>query len=714
MLEEPQASSSISRRTAKSLNLTTGSARSCPGPRSRAASLRQQKKALLKLAKTRFSRSNLEATFRRITETATRCLNSTRAGLWLFSPDRATVQCHQLFDAAAGSYSSGSELEVAKFPLYFKSLEAQRTIAAGNVESDSRMVEFWKDYMAPNNIRASIDAAIRLNGRVVGMICVEAPSIREWSADEEQFAGSLADIAALALKDAELRREETLRKAFAELGKKLNACTTPQMAVSLIGKTAQKLWGWDALFLHLYDPVANRLVPVLNMDTVNGRRMRVPFVLTDGADDAIPEEKLLLNGELPPGCQLTRFGDVQRPSRSRMYITIRHKNRRLAVLSIQSYSPNAYDKAALDGLESLGQYCTGAIARLQAEALRRESEERFRGLAEASTEGILIHNSTRIFEVNSELCRIFGYTDAELKQKRPSDLLAHATKRKIPGPGSGSYEAPGRRKDGSDVPLEIVTRPCRYLGKAAKVTVIRDISERKKIERQLRNHSRQILEAQENERFRVSRDLHDSVNQVLTAARLTLETMGRSLPKGSHNSRACAAKTQELLGKAMEEIRLISWNLRPNELDDAGLPTAIRTLCSDCQERTGVAFNCDFPEPFPHLDPAAGLALFRIAQEALNNASRHSAASRVDVTIGFSPEVLTMEIADDGIGFCPETLNTGDGRKGGLGLTNMRERAIAARGTFEVRAEQDKGVRIRLSLPLPSQANSSPPAKAAP
>ncbi len=648
----------------------------------------------------------------KITEAAVRCLEVSRASIWLLSPGGESLRCHAAYDQLSKANVERLELPAAHFSLYWKFLKQRLTIAAENVETDPAFQEILKDYMRPNGIRATLDAGIRINGALTGVICLEERRSRKWTFDAKQLAAFLAEVSVHAIHEAELRQIDILSRSFADLGRKLNACTTPRMAARLIGQTAQKLWGWDSMFLLLEDPASSRLVPVLAMDTISGRRVQVPFAADDLALTRVrrflQEEKFLYNGH-SAALQLTPFGDVQRPSQSRMFITIRDGDRPLALLSIQSYSPDAYCEKALDGLAALGEYCTGAVARLQAQALRRESEERFRKLAEGTTEGILIHSATRVYEANGRLGQIFGYSDSEIRNLSLPDLIPAARNSKRNGASqptrSERIEETGVRKNGTVFPLEMVTRRCRYLGKSAMVTVMRDISERKRVEEELRNHSRKILEVQEAERHRVSRDLHDSVNQLLTAAQFRLESVTHSLVASPERAQTNLNATRELLSKAMEEIRTISWNLRPNDLDAVGLPGAIRTLCQDSEDRTGIAIAFHYPKQAGEIDKASAVALFRIIQEGLANACRHSKARHITLTIRWTRDTIVMDLTDDGAGFSPATSRPA-GRKNGLGLLNMRERASAAGGRLTIDSAPGKGAKIHLELPANLQSRS--------
>jgi len=507
------------------------------------------------------------------------------------------------------------------------------------------------------------------------------------------------------IEAARMQQNLALRSTLAGLATKLHSCKTVRQAVKKISRVADKLWGWDAFFLHFFSPELDQMIPILNVDTIDGKKREVT------CDSYLPNPQgrifsgrgILLNDYHPRyDRQLLPFGDVTRPSASRMYVSIRETSRTIAYISIQSYTPHAYDEDALEGLEILSDYCTAALARFFAEAQTGETEARFRSLAEATTECIFIHGEATIFEVNANASRVFGYSAAEFAALSLNDLLvpadSHSPFRNAET--TKPIEGIAIRKRGEKFPVEVVTRPCRYRGKAAAVTAVRDITHRKRIEEQLRSHSRQLLETQESERRRVSRDLHDSVNQILTASTFSLDSLRQSVPPGDHRGKEHLDKARSLVLKAMSEIRLISWNLRPNELDNLGLIAAIQTLCRDCAERTGMNVTCEISETPPILEGEASVASFRILQEALGNASRHSGATEARVHFATEGALAILEIIDNGRGFVLEDLKPEAGKMTGLGLVNMRERAKATGGDFAIHSSPGAGTTVRATFPV--------------
>lgn len=207
--------------------------------------------------------------------------------------------------------------------------------------------------------------------------------------------------------------------------------------------------------------------------------------------------------------------------------------------------------------------------------------------------------------------------------------------------------------------------------------------------------SRQVLEAQEEERARVSRDLHDELGQLLTAVRLELAMAERSAGQGAA---ASIQSAQQAVHQAAEEVRRICQGLRPPLLDDLGLEPAVRWLVEEFQKRTGVAVKLhvelDDAQPVP---ASVGLCTYRVLQEALNNVGRHAQAAVVEVTLASERGSLALSVCDDGRGFDPEEARSSQG----CGLAGMRERAGLAGGTVALWSAHLQGTRVLLRIPLP-------------
>lgn len=180
------------------------------------ARVASQQAALLRLAARRLDEiRDTNAVFWPITEAAARTLRTERASLWLYSDDRSSIRCVDLFELGSGRHSEGQLLTLREYPAYFKALRQGRVLAADDARVDPRTREFGKSYLQPLGITSMLDATIRQAGAVIGVLCCEhVGPRRHWHLDEQNFAGSLADTVAISLELRERQRtEDTLRES---------------------------------------------------------------------------------------------------------------------------------------------------------------------------------------------------------------------------------------------------------------------------------------------------------------------------------------------------------------------------------------------------------------------------------------------------------------------------------------------------------------------
>lgn len=197
------------------------------------------------------------------------------------------------------------------------------------------------------------------------------------------------------------------------------------------------------------------------------------------------------------------------------------------------------------------------------------------------------------------------------------------------------------------------------------------------------------LRAQEQERARVARDLHDEVNQSLTGLLLRLEAVREEAPPELEPE---LARTKELANQAMRELLSLARQLRPTALDDLGLVAAIGGQVDQIAQG-GIEAAHREEGDFSDLGDDVQLVIYRVAQEALTNAARHSGAERVEVTLSRSERGVVLEVADDGRGFAFEQ------SEGGLGIAGMRERALLVGGELTIESRPGHGTTVRLSVP---------------
>jgi two-component system NarL family sensor kinase len=228
---------------------------------------------------------------------------------------------------------------------------------------------------------------------------------------------------------------------------------------------------------------------------------------------------------------------------------------------------------------------------------------------------------------------------------------------------------------------------------------LQDITDRIRSEETLRQLSKRIVGAQEVERRRVARELHDSVSQILSSVKFRIQSVGEMLPSHGTESQELQ-KANHLLEQALREVRRISQNLRPSQLDDLGLKAALRGVCQEFRHRTQIVTtlkSSNLPEELPS---EVELALYRIIQEALNNVEKHSAATRVTLKLFRDGPWAGASIKDNGRGF---ELSAEQERKNdhpAWGLVYMRERAAFVGGTLCVESGPGRGTEITVRIPL--------------
>lgn len=203
-----------------------------------------------------------------------------------------------------------------------------------------------------------------------------------------------------------------------------------------------------------------------------------------------------------------------------------------------------------------------------------------------------------------------------------------------------------------------------------------------------------LMSLQEEERRRLSRELHDDLGGSLTGLSSYLWLAERKLPEGDSEVRAHVVDARRLASQTLAHMRELSHLLRPSVLDDLGLVPSLDAHLEAFGKRHEITTRLDADELIDRLPLETETALFRIAQEALTNVARHAHAQHVRVVLAVEPELVRLEIEDDGVG-----LPTGNGAEArrGLGLVGIRERALALGGTLEITSK--RGTRIVVRVP---------------
>lgn len=213
---------------------------------------------------------------------------------------------------------------------------------------------------------------------------------------------------------------------------------------------------------------------------------------------------------------------------------------------------------------------------------------------------------------------------------------------------------------------------------------------------------RQLNETLEEEIKRIAYAVHDEAGQLLVAVHLALADVARELPEGQKEQ---VGRIEELLNQVEKQLRRYSHELRPTVLDDLGWIPAIRFLAEGVSKRADLTIQIKTTIA-GRLPGPTEIALYRIVQEALTNAAKHSKAKRVWIQIGRKDRIFCCSIEDDGVGFDVRAVES-DCERRGLGLIGMRERLNALGGTLSIDSEPGRGTKILIQLPTEDSNASS-------
>jgi signal transduction histidine kinase len=350
---------------------------------------------------------------------------------------------------------------------------------------------------------------------------------------------------------------------------------------------------------------------------------------------------------------------------------------------------------------------------------RKRSADQFRRALEATTTGMLMVGLTgRIVMVNSHVEALFGY-DREALVDAPVEMLLPRGSLRTPSgeprvfpweTGTlalpGTHALDGRRRNGSEVPLEIQFSPIRTSDGEFVLCSIADVTERRDAERErqdlmrhLRDMAGRLIAAQEVERARLARELHDDASQQLAALSIALSSLKRHVMAGPGGPEleAEVGQLQGRIDALAESIRRLSHDLHPDVLRHSGLAPSLTAYCNGLVSSShALRVTCRAEGDFDAIGHDAALCLYRIAQEALHNVVKHAEASHADVVVLRTPDGVELTVSDDGQGFDIQARTTCTG----LGLVSITERARLAGGTVSIVTTAKRGTQVRVQIPI--------------
>jgi len=376
-----------------------------------------------------------------------------------------------------------------------------------------------------------------------------------------------------------------------------------------------------------------------------------------------------------------------------------HRGRAIGALALSSHESNEIPHQTQLVIEAIAAQATGAIARIQAEAALRESETRLRAIITGAPvllfavdqngiirfedgQGLKALGATRGENVGRSVTEVYAHLPTLLKNARRA--LGGEAFEAIVEAGPTIFDcwySPTRDKDGNST---------GYIGVAT------NISERYRLQRQ-------ILEISDREHARIGQDLHDGLCQHLVSLALDANSLRGQLAEARRPEAKTARRIADYLDQAITEARQLSRGLFPVRLAGEGLPSALEELAASTRDRFKIRCRFASEGPVAVESNVVGTHLYRIAQEAVTNAIKHSQARNVAIRLSAHAEMLELNITDDGAGLSAASRNESTG----MGLQIMDYRARIIGGTLQVGRGHRRGTKVSCCVPTAAREESS-------
>ena len=341
----------------------------------------------------------------------------------------------------------------------------------------------------------------------------------------------------------------------------------------------------------------------------------------------------------------------------------------------------------------------------EAEQQLKESEEQYRLLFEQNPIPMWIYDpdTFNYSEINDAAIQKYGYNREEFKKMtifdiRPDEDIEKvrktSEKNRMEGP-SFFEEWTHFTKSGEKLKVMISASDIYYEGKHQRLVIANDITEQRKAEEHAISA---IIEGEERERMRIAKDLHDGLGQYLSAANMNLKSVYEDADKLSDKLSDTFDNGLQLLNYAISETRSISQNLLPKAIQDYGLELAIESLVNQLKKSTKITFYLYHNVDNVELPENVQINLYRITQEALNNAIRHGQPDTINVQLIYSMGEILLTIEDDGVGF-----DVHGKEAGGLGLRSMKTRVGAMSANLDIISNLGRGTIVSVVVPINSE-----------
>lgn len=322
------------------------------------------------------------------------------------------------------------------------------------------------------------------------------------------------------------------------------------------------------------------------------------------------------------------------------------------------------------------------------------NEKRYRLLSNLTFEGIMLYQNRKIIDANRSLCKMCGYSYSELIGQDSMNFLFPAEferffEEKMAEDFSLPYETVIIKKNGSRFPVEIESRYFKQNNQRIRVAAIRDLTERKLVEKKI---LQAIIQTEENERARFAQELHDGLGPILSNVQMYFEW----LAEADANKQFVFEKGNISLNNAFVTLREISNNLSPHILHNFGLLQAINNFI-DSIALHNITIDLDTNIENTRFSPDIEISLYRVVTELINNSLKYSSANKIALKILLKANILSLNYSDNGKGFNFKEINK---NSKGYGMININNRIKTIQGKLIIKSQPNNGITVEIFVNL--------------